>query len=98
MIFYVLLLGDRIIERYNGRQEFSQTTVLFNLEDPEKSIKNVSLSHSLSRCEECAKHQKQGYDLIQKLLSINLFFSTNLIIQFSVPPCGIIIELLILNA
>lgn len=36
-IFYVLLLGDRIIERYNGRQEFSQQlAVLFNLEDHRK--------------------------------------------------------------
>lgn len=48
VIFYVLLLGDRIIERYNGRQEFSQTTVLFNLEDHRKINKErISLPFPL---------------------------------------------------
>lgn len=48
VIFYVLLLGDRIIERYNGRQEFSQTTVLFNLEDHRKINKeHISLPFPL---------------------------------------------------
>lgn len=48
-IFYVLLFGDRIIERYNGRQEFSQQlAVLFNLEDHRKINKErISLPFSL---------------------------------------------------